>query len=95
MESKRFDELVRVMTGDASRRGVVRAGFSALVIATSAALSLTAADEVVAKRKRRAKKTRASSREQKAGTHKKASGCGMQNGRAVRFRPLLRGGVRR
>src|SRR3954452_17509781 len=55
MESDRFDGLVRFMSGDASRRGVVRAGLGALPLAASAALGLSAPDEGEARHRRQAK----------------------------------------
>src|SRR4051812_23124115 len=55
MESDRFDDLVRFMSGDASRRGVVRAGLGALALVASAALGLSAPDEGEARHRRQAK----------------------------------------
>src|SRR5215213_5063989 len=71
MESECFDDLVRALSGDASRRGVVRAGLGALAAAALAALGLTSADEVAAKRGRRAKARASAQKDQGARKHPK------------------------
>src|SRR5215213_11459158 len=69
MESECFDDLVRALSGDASRRGVVRAGIGALAAAVLAALGLNRADEVAAKRGRRAKAHTSAHKHQGAKKH--------------------------
>ena len=55
MESEAFDRLVRVIEGEASRRGVVRAGIGALLGAAGAAAGLGPAGEAAARTRQRGK----------------------------------------
>src|SRR5687768_3412319 len=56
MDSERFDRLIRTIEGEASRRGVVRAGLGVLAAAAVAAVGLRAADDATAGNKHRAKR---------------------------------------
>lgn len=56
VESEKFDELIRAVSSDASRRGAVRVGLGTLAATALATLGLSAAETEAKKKKKRRKK---------------------------------------